>query len=141
MTRPLPRESPLCSNQTCRISIRVSTAKRIAAKSIRRSKSSQPTGRQAVSSTGGSKNAESGGAECAAKTAVNGGSELLIFVPPGRDGSTAFLRPVSYITWPLGQRPLTCANRVQPPSFGPPWSRSQPDVRRTMRSEVLNFSG
>jgi hypothetical protein len=40
-------------NQTCGISIRVSTAKQIAGKSIRRSKSNQPHGQQTACSTGG----------------------------------------------------------------------------------------
>jgi hypothetical protein len=77
---PLLRPQPnLCSNDLCGISIRVSTAKQIAGKSIRPSKSSQPPGLQAALSTGGSKNASSGWAEYGARMDVNAGSKLQIF--------------------------------------------------------------
>jgi hypothetical protein len=77
---PLSPEPKVRSNQLCRISIRVSTAKRIAAKSIHRFRWSQLTGRQAVSSIGGFASGESGGVACAGRTAANGGSGQLIFV-------------------------------------------------------------
>jgi hypothetical protein len=64
---------------------RASTAKRIAAKSIHRSKWRQPHGLQAANSIGGSKNGKSGGAGCAARTVANDGSKLLIFVVPRVD--------------------------------------------------------
>jgi hypothetical protein len=76
----LPPESQSCSNQICGISIRVSTAKRTATKSILRSRLSQPHGRQAASSIGGSKNGKSGGPAYAVMTVVKGGSGQLIFV-------------------------------------------------------------
>jgi hypothetical protein len=73
-------ETKVGSNQLCGILIRVSTAKLTAVKWIRQSRSSQQHGRQAANSIGGSKNGNSGGAGCAAPTALNDGSELLIFV-------------------------------------------------------------
>ena len=82
--RPLPPESKACSNQTCGISIRVSTAKRIAGKWIRPSRLRQPRGPLEASSTGGSKSASSGWDGCAVQTAVNDGSKLLIFGQPKR---------------------------------------------------------
>jgi hypothetical protein len=54
--------------------------KQIAEKSIRRSTWRRPRGRKLASSIGGSKNGRNGGVEYAVQTAVNGGSELLIFV-------------------------------------------------------------
>ena len=53
----------------------------IAEKSIRRSRWSRPRGRKLASSIGGSKNGRNGWVGYAVRTAVNGGSELLIFVP------------------------------------------------------------
>jgi hypothetical protein len=73
-------ESCAGSNQICGISTRVSTAKRIAAKSTRRSRSRRQHGRQAASSTGGCESGVSGSAEYAAQTVANGGSSRLIFV-------------------------------------------------------------
>ena len=64
------------------ISIRVSTANQIAAKSIHQSKWRQPHGHQAANAIGGSRSVSSGSAGYEARTAVNGGSELLIFVQP-----------------------------------------------------------
>jgi hypothetical protein len=52
-----------------------------AGRSIRRSRWSQRHGRRAASSTGGSRSAGTGGAECAVK-AVKGGSELPTFAAP-----------------------------------------------------------
>jgi hypothetical protein len=58
-------------------------AKRTAAKSIHRSKWMQPHGHPAANSIGGLGNGESGWAGYAARTAVKGGLERLIFVVPG----------------------------------------------------------
>jgi hypothetical protein len=55
-------------------------AKRIAAKWIRRFRWSQLRGPLVVSSTGGLKNGEGGGAGCAVQTVANAGSKLSIFV-------------------------------------------------------------
>jgi hypothetical protein len=61
--------------------------KQIAEKSIRRSKSSRPPG-ELASLIGGCKNGSNGGVGYAGQTAVNGGSELLIFVRPEASYST-----------------------------------------------------
>jgi hypothetical protein len=84
LARPLPPESKACSNETCGISIRVNTAKRIVGKWIRPSRLRQPRGPLEASSTGGSKSASSGWDGCAVQTAVNDGSKLLIFGQPKR---------------------------------------------------------
>jgi len=74
-------ESQVCSNDLCRTSIRVSTAKPIAGKSIHRSKSSQRRGPLAARSTGGLRNDSSGWAGSRVRTANSDGSDLLIFGP------------------------------------------------------------
>jgi hypothetical protein len=53
----------------------------IAGKLIHPSRSIWLRGRRVAGSIGGSRSATSGWAGCEAQTAVNGGSELLIFVP------------------------------------------------------------
>jgi hypothetical protein len=80
-------ESQVCSNQiwisaTPRCS---GVPKQIAVQSTRRSGWRRPRGRKLASSTGGSKSVSSGSAGCEARTTVNGGLELLIFVRPGRE--------------------------------------------------------
>jgi hypothetical protein len=79
----LQAESQVCSNQiwTSATTTWSSAPKRIAGKSIRRSQWSQQHGRQAANSIGGSKNGRNGGVAYAVLPAVNGASELLIFVP------------------------------------------------------------
>ena len=64
-----------------RPSIRVSTAKQIAVKLIRRSRCKQLRGQPEARSTGGQKTDSSGWAGYAGQTVVNGGSKLLIFGP------------------------------------------------------------
>ena len=83
LARPVPSRIEN-SNQICGISIRVSTAKRIAGKWIRPSRLRQPRGPLEASSTGGSKSASSGWDGYAVQTAVNDGSKLLIFGQPKR---------------------------------------------------------
>jgi hypothetical protein len=72
----------------------------------RRSRSSQQQGPEAADSIGGSKNAKSGGVAYAVKTAVRGGSELLIFVVPRvsdscRDRHTVMHRLTELASLPL----------------------------------------
>lgn len=104
----LPSESNSCSNQICGIWIRISTAKPTAKKSIHRSKLSPQRGPAVASWTGGSEKASSGSDGCAAKTAVNGGSRPLIFVPPR--ASNRGLSLSGDIRRPAGQR----RNRLSP---------------------------
>jgi hypothetical protein len=58
-----------------------SAPKQIAEKSIHLSRYKRPRGGLLASSIGGLKNGRNGGVAYAVQTAVNGGSELLIFVP------------------------------------------------------------
>jgi hypothetical protein len=72
-------------------SIRVSTAKPIAGKSIRPSKCSQPLGRPAARSTGGSENGESGWAVYEVQTGVNDRSKLLL-LGPSQEGKRPWIK-------------------------------------------------
>jgi hypothetical protein len=63
-----------------KISIRPSTARRIARRSIRQLKCRSPRGQWHERLIGGSENAASGSAGCAGRTDANDGSRLLIFV-------------------------------------------------------------
>ena len=75
------RRAPASQLSESRIQVRSGFLKLIVGRLIRLLRSRRLRGHRVVGLIGGSRSGSSGWVACGAQTAVNGGSELLIFVP------------------------------------------------------------